>query len=427
MTEFSPAELFRLTKAGALLLKAEDRLPVLGSIAWDRSHADAFFASGEREPPNPEYERMDPTPSLEGVAAARALINGTSPVHDWLGRFADVTEHTAQLLASLGTAEFYQHSKALYGDPLVPIADGKTNALELASRLEDVLDDFDLASLHPHEPEAITAMQLKSLMDAELPKYFGARAPRVEVTPKVSAKAAAGRDYIKLREDAVFSDLDLAQLVQHEALVHIATNFNGLDQRDFPLLAEAHPGNARTQEGLAVFAEYISGALDPHRFQRLAHRVIAIDMSAEGADFLELYRFFREHSPDAPKIEAFESARRVVRGGLVNGGGPFTKDSVYLGGLAEVHNYLRAAVRTGDVSYVRLLFVGKLDLADLDAMKMLDDAKLLVEPRVLPPWARDLRFLVASLAYSTFLNRVDLSSVAARFAPLFAEPMEHPS
>ena len=416
----SPAELARLEAAAALLLEAEDRLPVLKTIAWDRGHAEAFFAAGERELPQPEYPHVDPDPSLDRIAEARRLIDGSSPVHDWLLRLCETFADTARLLAAVGTVEFNTCSRRLYGDPSSPIADGRRTALDLARRLDEVLADFDTASIRLEPPESLTAQELKDRLDRELPDVFGAQAPRVEVTLQVSAKAAAGRDYIKLREDAAFSDLDVIQLLQHEAYIHIATSQNGLRQTHFPILAESHPGNARTQEGLAVFAEFISGALDPRRFRRLADRAIAIDMAQDGADFIELYRFFRERNAADRPIEAFESARRVVRGGLVSGGAPFTKDSIYLGGLLEVHNYLRAAVRAGDAGLIRLLFVGKMDLGDLDAMQQLRAAGLLAEPALLPPWAGDLRYLLSYLAYSTFLNEISLRDVTSRYEHLFS-------
>ncbi|MEQ8179305.1 MAG: DUF1704 domain-containing protein, partial [Amphiplicatus sp.] len=62
---------------------------------------------------------------------------------------------------------------------------------------------------------------------------------------------------------------------------------------------------------------------------------------------------------------------------------------------------------------------GKIDLADLEAMKMLKDEGLLAEPRFMPPWATDLRYLLSYLAYSTFLNEIDLGGVAARYEKLF--------
>ena len=415
---FSAKELEKLKEAAALLQGAKARLPVLKTVGWDRSLGEEFFKNNCTEPPKPEYEKIDPDPSLELIFAARALIDGDSPVHDWLERFAEITEESAMLLSSVGTSEFNGHSRALYGSPTAPIADGERTALDLAERLDKLLTEFDDSSIKLEPPETLSAEELKASLEKSLPEHFGDAAPRIDVTDNVSAKAAAGSDYIKLRADAQFSDLDAIQLLQHEALVHIATGMNGRAQKTFPIIGESSPGNARTQEGLAVFAEYISGSLDPRRFKRLADRVIAIQLSAEGADFIHLFNFFRERSTSDQPFEAFESARRVVRGGLVNGGGPFTKDSVYLQGLLEVHNYLRTAIRTGDADFIRLLFVGKIDLADLDAMKMLWDEGVIDPPTYLPPWVRDLRYLLSYLAYSTFLNEIKLDAVAERYEDL---------
>lgn len=416
--ELSERELERLKGASEKLRAAETRLPVLRTLSWDRALADQFFADDERALPKPLYRKIDPEPSLDLIFRARAEIDGSSPVHDWLRRFADITEETAILLSVAGTDMFHGHSRALYGGPTSPIADGKATALDLARRLDTTLSEFESDAIALAGTDDLSPDELKARLDAALPLHFGGKAPRVDVTANVSAKAAAGRNYIKLRADAMFSELDEIQLLQHEALVHIATGFNGAAQMHFPLLSESFPGNARTQEGLAVFAEFISGALDPHRFKRLADRVIAIDMSANGADFVELYQFFRERAERDAPYEAFESARRVVRGGLVGGGGPFTKDSVYLQGLLEVHNYLRTVVHAGDPGLIRLLFVGKIDLADLEAMKFLKDAGLLKEPEYMPPWANDLRYLLSYLAYSTFLNEINLSDVARRYEDL---------
>ena len=417
---FSEDELDRLSTAGRLINDAQRSLPVLGTVAWDRSLADQFFASGEKQLPKPEYNKIDPAPVFEQLEASRSLIKGTSPVHDWLHRLAYTVERTARMLSSVGTQDFYHHSCALYGNAQTLIADGDHSALDLALRLDDLLADIDECSGFFVPAEALDANELKTRLDAALPEHFGSEAPDVNVTHNVSAKAVAGKSYIKIREDAKFSEYDVAQLLQHEALIHVATGKNGAAQTLFPILGESHPGNARTQEGLAVFAEYISGALDPKRFRRLADRVIAIDMSVEGADFIELYRFFRDKNTNDNPMEAFESARRVVRGGLTTGGAPFTKDTVYLAGLVEVHSYLRAAVRSRDARYMRLLFVGKLDLADLKALKMLEDMGLLVPPKFVPGWAKDMRFLLSYLAYSTFLNQINMKSVNDRYTDLFS-------
>jgi len=416
---FSERELEKLTRACQLVLEAEDRLPVLRTLAWDRELAETFFANGARELPRPEYPVVDPAPGQERIEAARALLDGSSAVHDWLRRFADATDVTGALLQSTGTSAFFTLSEALYGSARTPLADGNRTALDLAIRLDDMLSGFEPGRSKLESPARLGAHELKAALDAQLPLYFGEDPPKVTLSDTLSAKATASREGIRLRMDAAFSDLDIDQLLQHEALIHIATGRNGAAQTRFPILAESFPGNTRTQEGLAVFAEFISGALDPRRFRRLANRTIAIAMAADGADFIELYHFFRERSDEDAPYEAFENARRVVRGGRVDGGAPFTKDSVYLGGLIEVHNYLRTAIRAGDAAHLRLLFVGKIDLADLEAMAMLRDAGLIAPPRIVPPWISDLRHLVSYLAYSTFLNEIDLADVSARYRHLF--------
>lgn len=414
-----PQTLEKLSEASKLINSVQDQLPVISSTSWPRTLAETFFASGESKLPEPTYAPIADKGHLETLKKARKSIKGDSPLHDWVRRQADTVEATIAMLASRGTKAFYTHSSQLYGNAQTPIADGAHSALDLARRIDGLLADIEVADMGTWNTERLSSHDLKDSLVRDLVEFFGDETPEVVVTPDVSAKAVAAKNYIKIREDAVFSDLDRVQLLQHEGLVHIATAKNGHAQTLFPILAESHPGNARTQEGLAVFAEFICGAIDPARFRRLADRVIAIDMAANGADFIELYRFFLEQNPHQTKMEAFESARRVVRGGLVTGGAPFTKDAIYLAGLLDVHSYLRAAVRFGEPRYMHYLFVGKLDLADLEAIKMLDEMGHLVMPRFLPKWITDMRYLLAYLAYSTFLNQINLKAVHARFDDLF--------
>lgn len=86
--------------------------------------------------------------------------------------------------------------------------------------------------------------------------------------------------------------MDVYQLLQHEALVHVATAPNGKSQTDFEILGAAHAGTTEIQEGLAVFAEFISGAMDPVRFRRLVDRVIAIQISVESTDLFMFINTF---------------------------------------------------------------------------------------------------------------------------------------
>ncbi len=138
---------------------------------------------------------------------------------------------------------------------------------------------------------------------------------------KLSSNALASANRIRIRRDTRFTDRDAAQLLNHEAYIHVATSINGRAQDALPILAAAHPGTTRTQEGLAVFAEIITSTMELDRLRRLADRVFIIQMAIDGADFIEVYRYFLERTgqPD----QALENARRVFRGGMMVGGAPF--------------------------------------------------------------------------------------------------------
>jgi uncharacterized protein (TIGR02421 family) len=238
----------------------------------------------------------------------------------------------------------------------------------------------------------------------------------VEIVDSLSANATAGAERIRIRAGAHFTDRDVDQLVHHEAGIHVTTALNGRAQTDLPILASSHPGTTRTQEGLAVFSEFITGCMDVDRLSRLADRVLAIQMTIDGADFLEVYRHFLDKG--TAEKAAFELTRRVFRGGVLTGGAPFTKDVVYLDGLLRVHDFLRSLIAAGRADVLQLLFCGKLSLADVPVLCELAEMGLLKAPKFLPPWASDRRFLVSYLAYSGFLGRVRMGKVHERYASI---------
>jgi uncharacterized protein (TIGR02421 family) len=253
------------------------------------------------------------------------------------------------------------------------------------------------------------AEELRSAVE----RAFGTEAPEVLVVDSLSANAIAGRSRIRLRRTACFTDKDIAQLIHHEAHIHVATSLNGAAQPVLKLLGVGHAGTTKTQEGLAVFAEMITGAMDLDRMNRLANRVIATQMAIDGADFLDVYRYFVEQV--GKEQQAFENATRVFRGGVLTGGAPMTKDVVYLEGLIRVHNFLRAIVSSGRADCLRMLFCGKLDIEDIPVLWELSKRGLLQPPKYLPPWAADLRFLFSYLAYSSFLNSMDLDPIKKHY------------
>jgi len=414
-----PREKDRLRRVCAILREAERPVRIMRALLWPPEVRVRFLAASGRELPEVEYPEFDAGPTLAGVADARRLIPSDSSVDAWLSRLCDSVAGGARMLAGLGRPAFHEESRRLFGVPGDPLPDEGTTALGLALRFNEVLDRLDTGVLVPPADGQLRAEDVAGLMREAVAEMFGDEAPRVRVVRNLMTRALAGSQRIRLRKGSVFSRKEAEQLIQHEAGVHIVTSLNGRAQPDLVMLGAGHPGTTRTQEGLAVFAEFITGAMDTHRLRRLADRVFAIQMAIGGADFLDIYRYFLERTGDENR--AYDGAWRVFRGAPLRGGYPLTKDIVYLDGLLRVHSFLRSAVSSGRADVLPLLFCGKLDLRDIPVIGQLASAGLVRLPRFAPPWAADPGYLLSYLAFSSFLNTVDLKKVASHYREMLAD------
>ena len=419
--KLSPKAFEKAKTAAGHLNAAAGSIRILRSLVWDDQLRVRFLNDGVL--PKPEYPDMDISDCLEHVKQARKYIDQDHVVFGWLSRLGGSIETTARMLDARGSADFYKHSAELYGVPTKTLIDRKTRVLDMARHMDRALDDLEFDHLVMEGMETrLSAHEFAKKLEGKLGAHFGDRAPRIEIVADLTAKAVAGSARIRLRESAEFTFRDVEQLLQHEALVHAATALNGRAQPDFPILGRAHAYTTEIQEGLAVFAEMISGAMDPRRFRRLSDRVLAIQMSIEGADFNEVFDFFSQRNES--REAAYENTRRIFRGGLVSGGAPFTKDMVYLNGLLRVHNFMRTVVKLKRADLIRILFVGKLDLEDVPALAQLNSTGRIIAPTFMPPWVKDLRFLVSYLGYSAFLNQVKLPGFQDYYEDLLAEVPE---
>lgn len=414
MTDESAAVRYR--QAAQILHDVAKPMRVLSALAWPGELRDQFLADGAQRLPEPTYEPVDQQPVLDAVTAARALLEPGNVVDDWLGREADAIESTVRMLAARGTPEFFEHSRALYGVPDQPLRFDPATPLELARRVHDALVELHEADLVPPVMRTRTGEQVATFIRGEVDEHFGDDAPEVLLVDELSANATASTSRIKIRRSAKFTTKDAAQLLNHEAFIHVGTGLNGRAQVDIPILAIGHPGTTRTQEGLAVYSEYVSGTLGLDRLRRLADRIVAVQLVVDGADFIELYRWFLERTP-TPE-QAFESTRRIFRGAPMTGGAPFTKDCSYLSGYLSVTTFIRAAFTAGRADTLALLFSGKLDLFSIPALGELRSQGLVKPARYLPPWAADPGWVLAHLTLNTFMNNIDLETVGAAMADL---------
>lgn len=401
------------------LYDASKSIRILRNIAWPLSVKEEFFRKKGEVLPKIEYPTIDPTETLKKVDLARKQIPKGFRFTNWAMQIAEILENSGRLLSSLGTQDFHTYSKKLYGAPMDKLPDKKNTSLDLANHFEEMYINIQNLDIGAESEANLDDKAMQSKILAEVGQMFGDDAPEVIIDDEVSSKVIAGRKRIRIRSGAMFSDMDLNQLVHHEAFIHVATSLNGHNQTDLKILAASHPGTTKTQEGLAVFAEYITGNLDLDRLRRLSDRIIAIQMAIDGANFIDLYRYYLTKTDI--KENAFENARRVCRGGLVTGGAPFTKDIVYLDGLLNVHNFLRTVVSDGRADLLPLLFVGKLNIEDMGEMVQFKKLGLLKEAKYLPPWIKDIRFLLTYLAYSSFLNKVMLSDIKDHYRKMLYE------
>ncbi len=134
-----------------------------------------------------------------------------------------------------------------------------------------------------------------------------------------------------INENHTFSDNEMNVLTNHEIGVHMVTTMNGL-LHPLKIFSHGFPNYEETQEGLAVFSEYMSDNLTVKRLKELAYRVIAVDSLAKGYPFSKTFRLLH-NTYDLNREEAFYITVRAHRGG------GFTKDYLYLTGLKKVHDY----------------------------------------------------------------------------------------
>jgi uncharacterized protein (TIGR02421 family) len=408
----------RYRRAARLLHDTARPMKVLSALSWPGEVREQSLASGGERMPEPAYTPVDPGATREAINAARRLLDAGNAVDDWLLRECDAIEATALMMASVGTPAFHQHSASLYGVPTRPMRVDPATPLELARRVQEALAGLHEDRLVPPPRRTQTAADVAAHIEAAVHEHFGDAAPLVLIVDELSANAVASTSRIKVRRDAMFTEKDAAQLLHHEAFIHVATGLNGRAQTDLPILAIGHPGTTHTQEGLAVYAEYVSGTLGLDRLRRLADRIVGVQLVCEGADFIELYRWFLERSP-GPE-QAFESTRRIFRGAPLTGGAPFTKDCTYLSGFLSVATFVRTAFVAGRADLIALLFAGKLDLHAIPALAELRACGLCRSARFVPPWASDPSWVLSHLTLSTFMNGVDLSAVVESVNDLLA-------
>jgi uncharacterized protein (TIGR02421 family) len=401
------------------LVQAARGIKLLSMVSWPMEVQQGFLAQWQRGGavlPQYQYPKHDFSQTRRDLDAIIAEADPRHPLGRYLCESAQSWSIAAELLESLGTPAVTAHSVRLFGRPDEPLPGNGPTTREAARHFIDIADELDRELLAPSEQVTISATALQLQLQADLDDFFNERVIEVVLDPQLIAKAAAGATRIRLRSGAAFSDYDRHQLLEHEAFVHSLTALNGRQQPLLPSLALSSPRTTATQEGLATFAEQITGSIDIERMKRVSLRIEAVAMALEGADFVQVFRYFLDAGQN--ECESFSSAQRVFRGVPLTGGCAFTKDTVYLRGLIGVHTFFRWALRQRKLHLCRHLFAGKMTLADVQRFEPLFASGVILPPRWLPQWVARANGLAGMLAFSLFANRIRLDQVAEQEALL---------
>jgi len=411
----SGADLKHYAALDRRLLVAVKGIRILPTVAWPASLEDrliAEYAQGRFSLPQLDYARPalgEACRELDEIER-EASQSGSDALAAYLGCTAQSWRIAAEMLEAVGTAGVTEPSILLYGRPGDAIPGSSRSNTDAARYFVELSDELGGDLDGDAAEQGIGAEALRDELAGQLDAFFGAGTVKVEVDPELTAKAAAGASRIRLRGGASFTDYDRHQLLAHEALVHTLTALNGRAQPVLASLARTSPRVTATQEGLAVFAELMSGAIDIARLKRISLRILAIEMALAGADFIEVYKFFAERGQSV--ADSFHSAQRVFRGVPVTGGAAFAKDNVYLSGLLNVHTFFRWALKERRLELLRQLFAGKLTLQDVVAFAPHFASGALAPPRYLPPWMRQVHGLAGKLAFSVFVNGIRMGKVS---------------
>ncbi|MEZ4226525.1 MAG: flavohemoglobin expression-modulating QEGLA motif protein [Polyangiaceae bacterium] len=404
-----------LAHLAARVVDAQRPIRVLHALQWPANARGDFLAAGGRELPRVDLDHYASTDlafeprdkSREFLDLRREIereLGSSDPLGNILAQTAEEYALVAEMLAARGTARFYELSRSLYGSPKDVVAGTDRAVRAFALEMYRLLTNLDDSVLGPLPVRNITAEEAVSRLNTRLSEFFGDGVVRVILDDGIVADASAGSDYVKLRQGAMFSEQDILVLEVHEGWVHVATSLNGQKQPVSRWLAKGPPRTAATQEGLAALLEVLTLNSHPNRARRLNDRVLAVDKAEDGASFVDVFEWFRTEGYD--EDTCFWNTQRIFRGGLLEGGAPFTKDIVYTRGIVENYEFLRRAIVTGRAELARWLFVGKVHLDDVAVLAGRAHEGVVAPPRFVPHLFNDLKGLAIWLGVSTFWGRM---------------------
>ncbi len=407
------------------IVNAQKPIRVLDALKWDAKVEEHFFKHKFKRLPHvdPSYYHeknpllFDPIKKLNEFRdierSIRRKLGQYSGVGSIMQRMCREYYRVVEMLLARGTPKFTEISQELYGSSEDAFHAGAPTLKDLASLVTNTLANLKNQVTTESDVKMYTSQEAVEILSQRLGSYFTDKGGiRVELSDGIIADASAGAERIKIHKGLVFSAREIRVFEVHEGWVHLGTTLNGLSQPICTFLSKGPPSSTITQEGLGIITEVFTFASYPGRVKRLTNRITGVSMAEEGANFLDVFNFYRDQGLD--EEDSYQSTARVFRGSTPDGG-PFTKDLSYSKGFILIYNYIRLAVQHGLVNQIPLLFLGKTTLEDIHILMDLVEENIVTLPKYIPPQFKDLAALSAWMCYSLFLNKLDLRQLATDF------------
>lgn len=255
------------------------------------------------------------------------------------------------LLDERGTDDFTLTSEKLYGAPAA----------------EDIEDAHHILEMHP-EPEELSldSDALKLRLEAVVASYRAQNSQfecQIMIRRHLASNAAAGERSVAIKKGGKFSENDAKIFGVHEIGWHVVTANNAAAQ-PLEIFAIGLPGFLGAQEGGAIFAEYMAGALTVNRLRVLAGRTLAVNLALAGKRFSETFAYLMARPHGFSPTQAFSICERAYRGGTANASGRWTgiysKDGIYQRYFIKTFN----AWLSQELP-LEAFMIGKMDLPDV--------------------------------------------------------------
>ncbi|GGQ32428.1 flavohemoglobin expression-modulating QEGLA motif protein [Shewanella litoralis] len=410
------------------LIRIQAPIKILDSIKWPKQIEDDFLAKQTKTLPNVSNDFYQSIPLSFNAAQTQTDLQGLKSAierglgkRDKLGKIllANIDQYriVIDMLHNRGNPTFGKLSQELYGSASHKLHGDRHTLRQLGDRLSHIFSLPAARHMSNRHPKIITAPEAVDVLSERLVKYFHNDEIHVKLSDGIASDAAVGGDTVKLNTSAMFSESDLNVYEVHEGWVHVGTTLNGRAQPHATWLSVGSPRVTASQEGLAVLMEMLTLSSNPGRARRISDRVSAVDMAEQGADFIEVYRYFRNLNLSSK--DSYRVTQRVFRGGMVAGGSFFTKDISYVRGYVENINFIRSAISTGLPELIPMLFLGKLAIEDIPVLYQAYQEGIIAKPKYLPPMFEDISGLYAWFGFASGIGNIDLKGVQRHFARQF--------